>query len=575
VPDLRRLTWPALVVAAALAAYGSALGSGFVWDDHRVIENGQLIGSLANIPRLYAHNTMWNSDGGAFARTATVDTYRPLTMTSFALERALFGLAPAGYHATSVLVHAVNALLVLLLGLRLGLGRAAAGGGAVLFAVHPSISEAVHWINGRSDPLAVMFFLLALLTWWPLVSADASPAAGTDPGQVRARWWGRALGTAVLALAASLCKETVFMLALALALPLLHRRVPWRRWPLLLAPWAVGLGAGLALRLAALGKVAASAGPAHLAYAAARVPLLWRDALGSLLSPAPRLEPSLHQRYAELTAGGLLLAALVVGAALALALWGWRRGQLLGPWALGAVLLALAPIALLTRAEGWSGWGRYLYPAAPLACLFVGWLVAQQILPRARPRLRRLLGVACALGLLVCAAQTFLFGGVWRDDESLALGWIAEAPDSAPGYLMLGQSHYWRRQPGRAVPPLERAVALAPDNAETWANLAMARAALGQRQPAWAAADRALQLDPRNRRARYIVALGLLGQGRQVQAAEVLVALIAEDPAEPGPTSTLAEAWSHTGAGSPFRRRVAQLVRDPRYRAVAARVPAD
>jgi protein O-mannosyl-transferase len=580
---------PLLVPLAALLAYGSAPGNGFVWDDHAVIEKGGLIGSLANVPALFAHDAMWNSDGGDFAGRATIDTYRPVTLTTFAFERAAFGLRPGPYHLVSVLLHAFNALLLFILGVRLGLGRGPALAGALLFAVHPSISEAVHWINGRSDPLAVGCFLGAVLLWLALLDRLA---AGR-----RAGVWGRAAGVALLALLGTLSKETFFLMVGALPLLLLDRRCRPRQWVVALSPWLLGLGVGFAMRLAALGRPAVAGGGYHVIHALPRVPLVWSESLLSLLSPAPRLVPSLHQHFARVTTGRLIFALVVVLLAVAAAAWAWRQqprtatspaaaaaaaspapwGGVLLPWAVLTWLLALAPIALLTQSEGWSGWGRYLYPAAPLTCLFLGVAVVGEVMPRARAAQRRLLhGALAALGalaLLACAAQTFVAGFTWRDDESLARGWIEEAPDSGAGYLALGIVHYDRRQLEAARALFQEAVARAPRNAEMNAKLALAHSALGQAPQAWQLARRAQALEPSNRLARYLVALGLLGRRREAEAAQLLVPLLAEQPNEDGLWKTMGEAWTRTGPGSAFRLTVAALVREPRYQVVGRLLP--
>src|SRR5262249_46955753 len=153
---------------------------GFVSDDHKVLERGRLVGSLGNLPQVWTHDTMFNSDGGAFQAVATVDTYRPLTMTTFFVEVALFGRRPAPLHAVSVLIHLGCVLLAFAVGRRLGASDAAALLGAALFAAHPAVSEAVHWVNGRSDPLATLFFLAAVAAWlrgWTAAVALCAAAA--------------------------------------------------------------------------------------------------------------------------------------------------------------------------------------------------------------------------------------------------------------------------------------------------------------------------------------------------------------------------------------------------------------
>ena len=103
------------------------------------------------------------------------------------------------------------------MGVRLGASKDAAALGAILFAVHPAIGEAVHWINGRSDPLCVLFLLLALLAWLR----------------------GRSVVTALCVLSATLCKETAFVLA-PCALLLLPKREPKSGFVAAAWPWAGG-----------------------------------------------------------------------------------------------------------------------------------------------------------------------------------------------------------------------------------------------------------------------------------------------------------------------------------------------
>src|SRR4051812_44734487 len=64
--------------------------------------------------------------------------YRPLNFTSWAIDFALYGKSPAGWHVSSVLFHIVTTLVVTLIAYRLlknwWVGIVAGG----LFAVHPA-----------------------------------------------------------------------------------------------------------------------------------------------------------------------------------------------------------------------------------------------------------------------------------------------------------------------------------------------------------------------------------------------------------------------------------------------------
>jgi Tfp pilus assembly protein PilF len=88
-----------------------------------------------------------------------------MTWLSYALDSQMFGLNPAGYHTTNVLLHAANAvLLFLLLESATGLAwRSLAV--AALFALHPINVESVAWIAERKTVLSMLFFLLALAAY--------------------------------------------------------------------------------------------------------------------------------------------------------------------------------------------------------------------------------------------------------------------------------------------------------------------------------------------------------------------------------------------------------------------------
>lgn len=88
--------------------------------------------------------------------------WHPLTWLSHALDFQMFDQDAGGHHQTSMLLHAVNAVLLFWV-----LWRATGYGWrsfmvAALFAVHPINVESVAWISERKTVLSMMFFLLAL-----------------------------------------------------------------------------------------------------------------------------------------------------------------------------------------------------------------------------------------------------------------------------------------------------------------------------------------------------------------------------------------------------------------------------
>jgi protein O-mannosyl-transferase len=540
----------ALLVLAPLFAYALAPWSGFVWDDHHTIEKGRLIGSLANVPRLYVHDTMFNSDAGAFAQGATVDTYRPLTMTTLFVDRAVYGVRAAGFHVTSVLVHLICVLLAFAVARAIGVEESWALFGALLFAAHPAISEAVHWINGRSDPLCTLFFLAAVLAWLR----------------------GRGVACALAFFAATLCKETAFVLAPA-ALVLWSRRS--RMQPIVpsLAPWLIGGTLGLALRLLALHRVAVAAGPSHVGYAIVRLPLVWLDGVIALVLPTAQMPPSLFERYQRVAPARMAVALVVITALIVLAVRTYRRNLRAPAWFVASALASLAPIALLTADEGWFGWGRYLYPAAPMLGVAVGEL-GQRARASLRPRVQRALAIGAGVLVALCAVQTLAAARDWRDDRAFATAIIADHPESSSGWSELAVVELRDGHPQRAAELATRAVEIAPRNSRAWSRLATALMSTDRRADAFVAARRALALDPRDVNARYVRAIELLGQRKEAEAAQALVAAIAREPEQDGPWSTLVEAARHLGPTSPFVSTVRALAADPAYAPIATRLRA-
>jgi protein O-mannosyl-transferase len=91
--------------------------------------------------------------------------WHPLTWMSHALDVSLFRLNPAGHHFTSVLVHAVNVILLFLI-LAWGTGRPGPSlFVAALFAIHPINVESVAWVAERKNVLCTFFFFLTLLAY--------------------------------------------------------------------------------------------------------------------------------------------------------------------------------------------------------------------------------------------------------------------------------------------------------------------------------------------------------------------------------------------------------------------------
>ncbi len=156
-----------IVVLITILAFFPALQNGFVtWDDGKNIYENPHYRGLG-----------WAELRWMFT-TFRMGHYQPLTWVTLGLDYLLWGMNPFGYHLTSLIFHALNALLFYFLVLRLlslactisgtsdGWGlRLAAGFAALFFAIHPLRVESVAWATERRDVLSGLFLLWTVLLY--------------------------------------------------------------------------------------------------------------------------------------------------------------------------------------------------------------------------------------------------------------------------------------------------------------------------------------------------------------------------------------------------------------------------
>lgn len=157
--------------------------------------------------------------------------YIPLTWLTLGLDYVNWGMNPAGYHLTSLLLYAANAAAFYFVALRL-LQTATSLAGATLrvgataatlfFALHPLRVESVAWATERRDVLSGLFFLLTILAYLK--------ACG-EAGASRRRLVAVAVGLYVLALASKASVMGLpFVLILLDVYPLRRLGGSWREW---------------------------------------------------------------------------------------------------------------------------------------------------------------------------------------------------------------------------------------------------------------------------------------------------------------------------------------------------------
>jgi Flp pilus assembly protein TadD len=467
-------------------AFWPALDAGFLLydDDDYVTDN----------PRVRAGVT---GEGVAWAFTTfSASNWHPLTWLSHQLDFALFGLEPAGHHATNVLLHAANALLVLALLVRTTGAFWPGAFAAALFALHPLRVESVAWVAERKDVLSTAFGLLALLAWTAWVRGGAR------------RWYAAAL----LAYFASLASKAMWV-TLPFALLLFDL------WPL--ARWRPGRGAGESwlpswrlvreklpfFALAALASLLALAaqqqalwtlrtlGPgarienALVAYARYLGKALWPADL-SIFYPHPRDWPP----------GAVLASAALLLGVTALALRQIRRRPyLFVGWAF--YLGTLVPVIGLVQIGAQSIADRYTYVPLLGPTVALAW-GARELAAHSPAALRAVTALAL-VALVACGAAAHAYARAWRDDLTIFGHALESTGENALAHHVLGLARFRRGEIAPAIAHYEKALALEPGNGLLHYNAGLAFERAGRSADAIRLLERAVELRPTDARARF------------------------------------------------------------------------
>jgi len=155
-PD-RRIVWLLLIVLA-ITPYLTGLRHAWVYDDYGVIVENEFLSEPSAWSRLLTLDTIRDAE--------VIDGQRPVVVASYLADRSVWGIVPAGFRTTNIILHLIASVLVFFLLLRLGSMPHVAGWASVLFVVHPLAVEAVISPAFREDLLYSVFGFAFLLLWW-------------------------------------------------------------------------------------------------------------------------------------------------------------------------------------------------------------------------------------------------------------------------------------------------------------------------------------------------------------------------------------------------------------------------
>jgi tetratricopeptide (TPR) repeat protein len=524
--DNRATALAVVLVLLTAAAFGSCLGNEFVlWDDDKNFDENPSYRGLGWAQLLWD----WTS--------FHVGVYQPLAWMLLGAEYLVFGLRPWGYHLTSLLLYALNSVVLFELTMTLlrrcrpepeprsAAGRSLALGAALavaLFAIHPLRTEVVAWASCQPYLPCALFSMLTVLAY-----LHAFPE--TEGGPVRQPRRGWLLGSFGLFVAALLSKAVAVTLPAVLLIldvyPLGRlggasgrwfgpavRRVWWEKLPFAALSLAF---AGLAIvgRLHArhLVDVRNRGLASRVAQACYGV---WFYLVKTVLPTDLTAYYPLPARITWSAPVFLLSILATLGVSVGLFLLRRRHPGLLAAWL--SYLVILAPNSGLMTVGDQIVADRYSYAAlmGPVVLLAAGlrWLsaAARRAWPAGACLGAASLGVLAGLIVLSRAqCQT------WQTSERLWTHALSRGADrSAVAHYNLGLVRYRQGRLEEAGEQYDQALRLDPKLADAHNNLGALRFRQGRLEDALAEYDRALRLNPNLADAHSNLGLVRYRQGR-------------------------------------------------------------
>ena len=450
----------ALTIAASFTVFGGSLRGPFLYDD---VYLPFIARHLQSAPLKY-----W------------VNGNRPFLMFTFWTNSQMSGLDTWSYHATNILFHALNTVLVFLilrwLIERIKLSRRATRNllalfGAAIFLVHPLQAESVAYIASRSETLTVFF----LFSSYALFLYYRRQGLG----------WLPAFGVLLLFGFAQLTKEYAvaligLLLLTDLMFPIQQPDQPVsgfgsieRNWRLYL-PMVLAGTAGVAFVLRSLsgaktaGFHVKEATPVEYLFTQFRAwwgyVRLFVFPFGLNIDHDFPFTRSLSDRWSW---AGLLLAALSIAAALR-----YRKQYPLAAFGCLTYFLLLAPTSsFIPISDPFVEHRMYL----PMLGLI---LVVVDLIRHAQLETKMPLVMAGIVVLL--AVFTFQRSALWGSEVALWSDAVSESPNKVRPQFQLAFAHYTAGQCAQAASGFERAAQLEKPTNQLLADWALALDCMGK-----------------------------------------------------------------------------------------------
>jgi protein O-mannosyl-transferase len=488
-----------LLILMTVALYWPATHNDFINydDDVYVTANGHVQGGLT------AENIPW-----AFVNPVSAN-WHPLTILSHMADCQLYGLKTWGHHLTSILVHAVNTMLVFLLLHRITRATWRSAAVAAVFALHPFHVQSVAWVAERKDVLSTCFGLLALILYVRYVRIR------TNQRQLAS---GSYLCSLVFFAFGLMSKPMLVTLPCVMLLldywPLQRyqvagsgfgfQRLVFEKLPFFVLAAGSSVvtflvqehgGAIMAMDDYTLENRVVSA---LISYCRYLEKSFWPTDL-AVFYPHVAQWPMLEAMLAAVLLGGITASCFLVRRGHPFCLMGWL-------WFVGT----LVPVIGLVQAGEQSMADRYTYFPSLGLFIVVVW-GAHELAGRSRYR-----AVAVAAAFLACMVACVLLTrqqlGYWKDSETLFRHALAVTDDNTLAETDLGLAVLGKGRVDEAIGHLQTAARLQPTAAEVHNNLGLAYLNQKQYHEAIEQFQIAINLKPSHAKAHGNLGLAFFGK---------------------------------------------------------------
>jgi protein O-mannosyl-transferase len=476
--------WGLILILAVLLTYAPVWQAGFIWDDDaHLTANPCIVGPLGL-------KEIWTTSAADIC---------PLTITTFWMEHALWGLGPLPYHLVNVLLQ--GACAVLLWRVLRSLRVQGAWLGAALWALHPVAVESVAWITEMKNTESGLFFLLSILFFVRWLRAKYLDGRTGES-------WNYALTLLFAALAMASKSSTVILpFVLCLCAWWMEGRWHWRNLMSVVPIFLMSIAASalsiwtqsLALATGVTDPQWVRTWPERLATAGDTV---WFY-LGKLLWPHPLI--TIYPRW-QIDAGQWvsylpLLAAIVILAIFWLKRELWSRACF---FAFAYFMAALLPVLGLInnpifRFSLVFDHLQYLASIGPLALAGTGLVRFSDFVIPKKPWLQSTL---CAGLLLILGMASWQRIWVYQSQETLWTDTLAKNPNTWLGHCNLGVVLFQKGQVDDAVAQYQKALEINPNYVAAHYNLGNALFQKGQLDQALAQYQKAVEINPNDAEAR-------------------------------------------------------------------------